>query len=270
MRKALLIIKIIFSTLVIISIIGICYLMLFSSKEKRLSQASHFQGVYFSQKMFDVLIFQDSNQEDVYFEKSIPYNKRGDYAKGFKLLNKAVEINPKMHLGYRGWLRLVKLKDYKGCINDLKRLDSLTPDFVDAPWGENIHYLLGLAYKGLNINQLALIEFDKSIKSEKDTSWVNPNVFLQKGIIYNKIKDYNNALINLNVCLSLNNYNSPEAYFHKGISFKKLNKTDSAKICFKKAEQLYNKGYKNSDIYNEVQDELYLSDILDELKNIDK
>tara|TARA_B110000037_G_C17037917_1_gene472408 strand:+ start:254 stop:1072 length:819 start_codon:yes stop_codon:yes gene_type:complete len=270
MRKALFVLKIIFSIVLILGISGICYLLLFAPLEKRFSLAENSQGSFLSQKMFDILIFQDSDYSDAYFEKSVAFNKRGEYNRGFELLNKAVELDPKLHLGYRGWLKLHKLRDYQGSINDLKRLDSLTPDFVDAPWGDNIHYVLGLSYKGLEQYDFALKEFDESIKTEKDSSWVNPYVFLYKGIIFNKLEEYEGALKNLNVYLKQNYNNSPEAYFHKGITFKKLNDLDSAKACFKKSIELFNKGYKIKDIYNEVQDELYISDILEELKYFDE
>ncbi len=44
---------------------------------------------------------------------------------------------------------------------------------------------------------------------------------------------------------------------------------DSARICFEKAKALFEQGYKNKNVYNEVQDELYLADILLEINNID-
>jgi len=264
MKKAFNVIKIILTTLFSLYIIVIFILIFLSPKEQRFREAAHRQGQFLSQKLFDILIFQYSNYSDAYFEKSIPFNKRGDYAEGFKSLNKAVNLNPKINLGYQGWLRLVKLKDYQGCINDLKRLDSLTPNFVDAPWGENIHFLLGLSYKGLGNNELALKEFDKSINSEIDSSWVQPNLFLYKGIIYKDLEEYDNALDNFDACLKYN-YNSPEPYFYKGLVYKESMKIDSAKFCLTKALELFNKGYKNKDVYNEIQDELYLSDILTEL-----
>ncbi|WP_077399122.1 tetratricopeptide repeat protein [Cellulophaga omnivescoria] len=266
MKRLLFIIKIIFSVLFLLGTFFICYLLFFAPKKKRFSFAEQTQGQYLSQKTFDILIFQNPNYSDAYFEKSVAFNKRGDYAKGFELLNEAVELKPKLHLGYRGWLKYHKVKDYQGSIDDLKRLDSLTPNFVDAPWGDNIHYVLGLSYKGLKQYKIALDEFDRSIETEKDSSWVNPYVFLYKGIIYNKLEKYEVAIKNLNVYLKQNYNNSPEAYFHKGIAFKKLNDLDSSKVCFKKSIELFNKGYKIKDIYNEVQDELYLSDIIEELK----
>ena len=270
MKKALHIFKLILTALFSIYIIVILFLFFISPKEQRFREAEHRQGQFLSQVLFDILIFQYSDYSDAYFEKSVAFNKRGEYNRGFELLGKAVELDSKLHLGYRGWLKFHKLKDYQGCINDLKRLDSLTPNFVDAPWGDNIHYVLGLSYKGLKQYNLALKEFDESIETEKDSSWVNPNVFLHKGIIYNELKEHHKAIKNFDACLKNNYNNSPEAYFHKGIALKKLNNVDSSKFCFKKAEELFRKGYKIQDIYNEVQSELYLSDIIEELKYFDE
>src|SRR5690606_20632026 len=116
------IIKVIFSTLFILAILLVCYFLFASPKEKRFSYAEHTQGMFLSQKIFDILIFQNPDYSDAYFEKSVAYNKRGDYEKGFEILDKAVDINPEIHLGYRGWLRLNQIKDYQGCIEDLTTL----------------------------------------------------------------------------------------------------------------------------------------------------
>lgn len=239
--------------------------MFLTPKLERFKFAEQSQGSYISQNMFDILIFQYPNYSDAYFEKSVAFNKRGDYEKGFYLLNKAVELAPKQHLGYRGWIKLMKLKDYEGCINDLKRLDSLTPNIVDAPWGENIHYLQGLAYKGLKEYDLAIEQFNKSLISQKDSSWVNHNLYLYKGIILKEQNKYEEALNHFNTCLKYCYDTSPEAYYHKGITYKKLNLSDSAKVCLEKSLVLFKKGYPNKDKYNEVMDELYISSIKNEL-----
>ncbi len=268
MKKWLYLIKIIFSILFILGILLICYLLLASPKEKRFSFAEHTQGMFVSQKIFDILIFQYPTYSDAYFEKSVAYNKRGDYEKGFELLNKAVEIDPKSHLGYRGWLKLDKLRDYQGCIDDLTRLDTLTPNFVDAPWGDNIYHLLGLSYKGLKNYDKALKNFDTCINSAKDTSWVNSDVFLYKGIILNELGNYEKAIENFKVCLKLSD-NDSEAYYNLGKSYVSLDSLKEAKIYFNKSLELFNRGHRRRDYYNELQDQLYLSDINDQLKELE-
>ena len=262
MKKILFVSKIFLSVVFLIGIFLIGYFFLFSSKDKRYSFAEHSQGLYMSQKLFDILIFQNPEDSNSYFEKSVAFNKRGEYAEGFRLLDKAVELNPDWHLGYRGWLRLVKVKDYRGAIRDLERLDSLTPNVVDYPWSNNIHYLLGLSYKGLKEYDYALNEFNKAVTSEKDSSLVNHNLYLHKGIILKDQGKYTDAIANFNACLEHSHKQSPEAHYQKALVFKSLEKFDSAQISLNKSLELFNNGYKHKDIYNEVSNELYLSDIL--------
>ncbi len=268
MKKFVFILKSLLSLFFISSILFICYLLFLTPKEERFNFAEHTQGNYLSQKIFDILIFQYPNYSNAYFEKSVAFNKRGDYQKGFEYLNKAVEIDPTRHLGYRGWIKLMKLKDYNGCIKDLKRLDTLTPNTIDAPWGDNIHYLQGLAYKGLKKYDAAITEFDKSIASQKDSSWVNHNLYLYKGIILKEQNNYKEALHHFNLCLQFSYDKSPEAYFHKGKTYMKLNLVDSSKVCFEKSLTLFKEGYAHKDKYNEIMDELYESDIREALNNL--
>ena len=230
--------------------------------------ASKTQGAMISQKIFDILISKNPNESTYYFEKSVPYNKRGDYLTGFNILNKAIDLDPKSHLGYRGWLRLNKLKDYSGALQDFKTLDSLTPNFIDAAWGENIYYLKGICYLGLKEYSNASKEFNKYISSEKDSSWVNPNVFLYNGITKLKFEDHKNAVLNFRACIKYHK-NCTEAYYYYGELLLKKKSLDSAKFMLNTAQNLISKGIKNKDVYNEVMYEIYLSDVEEKLKIIE-
>jgi tetratricopeptide (TPR) repeat protein len=84
---------------------------------------------------YDVAFEYNQDTSDVWMEKSVSLNKAGDFNKGFEYLDKAVQLEPKKHLGYRGWIRLRKLRDYDKALIDFDRLDSLTPNVIDAPWG---------------------------------------------------------------------------------------------------------------------------------------
>src|SRR5690606_8338457 len=106
------------------------------------------------------------------------------------------------------------------------------------------------------------------INSAKDTSWVNPDVFLYKGIILNELGNYENAIENFKVCLSLNEVDS-EAFYHLGKSYVSLDSLKQAKAYFNKSLELFNKAYYRQDPYNELQDQLYLSDINDQLNQLE-
>jgi len=269
MKIILKVIKMLFSITFLFYIIIILYFLFFSSKEKRFKIGEELQGTYLSQTIFDILIWQYPEYSKAYMEKSVAFNKRGEYSKGFYYLNKAVKIDPVNNLGYRGWLRLVKLKDYKGAINDLEKLDSLTPNFEDYPWGENIHYLLGISYNGLGNLEQAKDEYNIYFNSEKDSSNLNPMAFVYYGNILLKQDSLKKANKFFNIAISIDK-NRTEAYYFKGIYFKKINELDSSNINFKKSLKLYDKGYKNQDSYNEVFQEIYRKDIEKGILNLYK
>lgn len=266
MKTFLKVLQILFSIAFVFYTILIVYFLFFSPKEKRFQIAEGLQGTYLSQTIFDILIWQYPDFSNAYMEKSVAFNKRGEYAQGFSILNQAVDIDPSNHLGYRGWLRLVKLKDYVGAIYDLERLDSLTPDFEDYPWGENIHYLLGICYNGLGNFERAKYEYRLYFNSQKDSSYLNSMAFVYYGNILLEQDSLKEANHLFNTALKIDKYRI-EAYYSKGLYFKKINELDSANTNFKKALKLFDDGYKNQDLYNEVFQEIYKNEIETELVN---
>jgi len=237
------------------------YLLFLQPRERRFTLAAHSQGSELSQSLFDYILQRDPNYDRAYFEQSVPYNKRGDFFMGFTLLDKAVAMDPKAHLGYRGWLKYDFLRDNKGCIEDLKRLDSLTPEVVDAPWGMNIHYLLGLAHKDMGDYQGALEAFEKYLETEQDTSWVDPDMFLQRGIIHSDLGQWEQAIENFDLCQRFNDNRSPEAYFYKARVLVGTGQGKQAMELLERALELFQKGYGRSDAYVEVQGQIYLPQI---------
>src|SRR5687767_8963857 len=95
------------------------------------------QGTILEQSLLDTAIFFDSANHNAWLEKSTWAIKIGAYKAYAFYINKAVDINPLSSLGYRAWTRLFCLRDYQGALDDLDRLDSLTPGLMDYPWGEN-------------------------------------------------------------------------------------------------------------------------------------
>ena len=216
------------------------------------------QGSKESQHYFDLSIKSDNTFSYTYFEKSVPFNKRGDYAKGFELLNKAVELNPRMHLGYRGWLRLVKLKDYNGCINDLKELQKIKSENTYNAWGQNINYLIGISFLGLNVYDKSIKYFDIAIN--ENNKEVDLNHYLYKAIALLRIEDFEQSIKYLKTCIVLND-NFTEAYYYLGLNYYKTENISKAKNNFNRALNLYKQGFKNRNLYNEFFMELYLSDV---------
>lgn len=265
-------IKFILKTLLLIvftSIIGLSiYLVFFLNKNKRFKIAEDLQGTYFSQFMFTVLARQFPDYSNVYHEQSVAFNKRGLYHEGFKLLDKAVSLNPKEHLGYRGWMKLNKLKDYKGAIMDFERLNKLKPNTVNIVQGENINYLLATAYQGLeNYNKSKEYYYVFFKTSDTSSLPLNPIVYVNYGTLLEKLNLNDEAITQYNKSLK-GHFKFSEAFFHKGEVFEKLNQKDSAKYYYKEALKQFDNSSRLKDVYNEVFNELYRQDIINKLESL--
>ena len=263
MNNFLKILKIVLSVLLLIYIVGLVYLLFLSPKEKRFDFAAHLQGEYLSQKMFDILIYQYPDYSDAYFEKSVPFNKRGDYAKGFKILNKAIEIDEDVHLGYRGYLKLRFLRNYDAALKDFNRLDSLTPNFVDAPWGEDIDFLRGECYFGKKKYQQAIEFFNLNVKNHKE-DWVDLQTFVYLGICEHELGNMESAIVEFQRALNQSD-KTCEAHFYLAKIYQEKGDLEKANEHILEAEASIE--YKRDDPYKEFLNEIYLNEII-ELKNL--
>ncbi len=230
--------------------ISIVYSFFFLDKEKRFEIAENNQGTYFSDCMFNILNIQFPEFSKAYRERSVAYNKRGKYEEGFFYLNKAVSIDPVENLGYRGWIKYEYLRDYEGAINDFKRLDSLTPNFVDYPWGVNIYQMLGNSYAAKKDYKLALLEYEKYLISTNEKDYTG-DFF----IFYGKSLENNNnlqeALKSYSRAIVIDSLRADHHYYKATILFK-LKKFSEAKIYIKNAQNLYEKNYTYKDKYNDL------------------
>ncbi|GGG33033.1 tetratricopeptide repeat protein [Bizionia arctica] len=208
----------------------------------------------------------ESKDSDEYMEYSVLLNKSGDFEKGFKYLDKAVELSPSSHLGYRGWIRLRKMRDYDKALIDFDRLDSLTPNFVDSPWGEDIDFLRGECYFGKK-NYLKAIElFNRNIKNQKE-DWADIHSFVYLGLSEYALGNYNKSIVEFQRALKQSE-SVPESYFGMAKAYLIQGKINKAKENILKAEEYI--VYKREDIYNEFLNEIYLSEIVDFKEQLNK
>lgn len=209
--------------------------------------------------------FASENSND-YMEYSVRFNKAGDFENGFKFLNKAVELNPELHLGYRGWIRLRKMRDYDKALLDFDKLDSLTPNFIDVPWGEDIDFLRGECYFGKKEYNKAIELFGRSIKNQKE-DWADIHTFVYLGLCEYKLKNYEKSVLEFQRALKQSIY-TPEAHFGLAKAFLKLGNIQKAKEHILDAE--INIDYKREDYYNEFLNEIYLPEIRKFKKKLDE
>lgn len=227
--------------------------------------------------------FGGSPQSQYYLEKSLkadptyarawnqmaqPHLRKGEFAKGFKMLDEAVRLNKLEFIGLRGCAKLYYLHDSDGALKDLIELDSMTPNFTDAPWGKDIYYHMGIAEKLKGNLNGALNYFDFSISNttkERGEDWVDVKVFLYRGLVHMEVGNYELALKDFDKgILYFDKFT--EAYFYKGQCYIKLN--DRVKACeyFNKAKYYFEAGYTYSNQMYAMTEEVLFDDILEQLK----
>lgn len=204
--------------------------------------------------ILDSAIDLDPYNASAFREKSVWFTKTGDYEKSFHLLNEAVRLDSLDALGYRGWIKLYKLHDYRGAIQDLEGFNSLSLGTASA-WGENVLFLTGLAKKQLGEYENAIADFTQYIDEtmeESGENWVDVYTFTYKGICFRKLGDYDKALDNFNTTLKYYP-RSPEAHWQKALTFELMTLTDPA--CQQIDSTLKYINYVKTDPYKELFDE---------------
>lgn len=215
---------------------------------------------------YESAIEYDQENSDAWMERSVSFNKAGDFNQGFEYLDKAVELEPSKHLGYRGWIRLRKMRDYDKALIDFDRLDSLTPNFVDAPWGEDIDFLRGECYYGKRDYQKAIELFNRSIKNQKE-DWADVHSFVYLGLSEYQLGNYEKSISEYKRALKQSK-NMPESYFGMARAYLKLGEIEKARENVLKAEE--NITSKRDDYYNEFLNEIYLSEVLEFKQTLEK
>jgi tetratricopeptide (TPR) repeat protein len=197
--------------------------------------------------------------------RSIAYNKTGEHATGFAMLNRAVELAPIQYLGYRAFVKLYMMHDYEGALQDCLRLDSLTSYAKPGVWGEDMDMVIGLCYLQLNDFQKARLRFTNSINAvtkEAGKEWIPPRALLYQGITLMKEKKYSPAIQTLDELIQLNpNYS--EAYYYKAQCYKAQKDLKNTETSLEKCKQVFQKYRPDKNPYFEMPYQIYPSMLSD-------
>lgn len=223
------------------------------------------QGSRNSQVYLDSAIRLCPERAEAWREISVPYLKRGDFATWRKYLDKAVALQPGRVLDVRGWCRFKFLRDYEGALEDLKRFDSLT-HFASKHTGDgtySLYVVMALCERELGNYSSAALYFSKGIDSifyTKGKDFIGLFDFLHRAVLKLRQQDYAGALSDLDQQEKLcRNY--VETSYYKGIVYRSLGKHKLARKQFENAARLYKEGFHLSDVYCEMPDAVYPSDI---------
>ncbi len=237
-------------------------------KACRLAQASNEfkQGSRESQILFDSIIKLNPNYAWAYFEKSVAYLKRGLVIEGFKLLNKAVELDARSYLCYRAYWYFQN-RNYKMCIKDLEIYYALPKAYMFelTPGGEkDMRILLGLSYAKIGDLAKGIETIANCLKSYKSEDDIGLTDYYSLGILHVLNEQYDEAIKTLKSQLIVNE-DLAETYYYLGLAHKEKGNIEEAKIWFNDAFLKI----KNPNRYININAGfvVYESDILKEIQN---
>ncbi|WP_414617778.1 tetratricopeptide repeat protein [Dyadobacter sp. 32] len=178
----------------------------------------------------------------VYHEKSIPYLYNGDFSTAFDFVNKAVEIDKKGWLAYRGYLHCIFTRNYERALVDLTEAQTLEP--YAHTMDHTYFFYFGLCHLGTGQYERAEQEFLKDIAQQGRGSGHNDihfNSLFYLGIVYYEMKDFDKSARYFRDCLQL--YEQfPEANYYLGSVLKILG-SPAAAGYFERAREFYMEGY---------------------------
>lgn len=187
------------------------------------------QGSAPSQVLFDKAIELGPNYAYAYYEKSVPYFKRGMLVEGVKLINKAIELEPENYLTYRAYWYFSH-HSFEACIADLERFYfELNVPLMSTPGGDfEMRMLLALSYAQTGELQKAidLVEFGVA-NYEEMGYFISPYDYHVLGMLYYYNDQMEEALDAFDQQLSRND-RLADTYYYIGLSHLSLGDTANA------------------------------------------
>jgi len=221
----------------------------------------HGQGSKASQIHFDKSIEACPTFEYSYYEKSVPYLKRGHFIEWKMLMDKAVELKPAEYLGLRGWDRYQFLRDYQGAIDDFEALEAIATYDIGHSVNGNYHLKIAKAfcYKSLGQKEKALKIIEEQMAKEDHN--VGAYDYLHLGVLYLENQQYPKAIEAFKKEVELNDYLA-ETYYYWGLTELKLGNNQEYKSLIEKAVQYYEQGKFYSDSYTHPMDKVFKETML--------
>ena len=221
----------------------------------------HYQFSKEYQTILDESLSIDPTFDYAYWAKSIAYLKSGDFVTWKKLIDKAVEFEPKSHLGYRGWCRYQFFRDYRGAIEDIERLENMVDYDIGQSQNGTYHLNIarGLCYKGIGKKEKAIEIIEKQIALNEQEDFLGPHDYLHLGVLYLETGKLEKALETFKKQSNQNEL--ADNRFYLALTYKALKRPNQFKTAIKEAKALYLNGKKMSDPYTNPMDKVYLDKI---------
>ncbi len=219
------------------------------------------QGSRFSQMLYDSVIAICPSFDMAYMEKAVPYLKRGDFGAWRIWIDKAVSLNPKEQLGYRGWCRYQFLRDYAGALSDFEQLEKIKQPDIGYSVNGDYHLMIAkaLCYKGLGQKEKAI----QTIEKQLVTPGYDPGYYDYLHLAVLKIETGNpqEAIAVLGKQLTLS-AGFAETYYYLALAYKQIGDHRPQMLeNLAEAQKLYQDGRHRTDPYDNPDDRIYREDI---------
>lgn len=222
------------------------------------------QGEDKSQQYFDKSIALCSTFDYSYYEKAVPFAKRGMIREWKEMIDVAVKINPREHLRTRGWYHFFFMHHYEAAIKDIDEVSQLFKGNDIGYTGDGTYHLniiKALCYKKMGKTNKAIETILTQISNENHQFGVYDHLHL--GVLYLENKEYQLAIKELDIQKDFSD--DCEVYFYKALAYKGLKMTHEYKINLDLAKAYYIKEKTMENNYRQMIDEIFLADIENEL-----
>lgn len=187
------------------------------------------QGSAPSQVLFDRAIEVGPDYAYAYYEKSVPFFKRGMLVEATKLLNKAIELDPLNYLTYRAYWYFSH-HSFEACISDLERFyNQLNGRLHPTPGGDfEMRMLLALSYAQTGQLEKGLALVDYALANYEDMGYfISPYDYHVSGLLYFFDGQYEKAQDQFEVQLQ-NNNRLADTYYYLWLCAEKMEDSDKA------------------------------------------
>ncbi len=192
-----------------------------------------------------------------YLEQSVAYLKSGDFVSWKKLIDKAIALNPKKNLGYRGWCRYQFFRDYEGALADFETLEQYYPGNIghSVNGDYDLYVAKAICYSALGQKQKA-VDILENLFRKKDYHFGLFDYY-QLGVTYFQLGNLDKALENFEKQSKI--YDYAENIYYKGKIYKVKNKDylDLKTLAL----QTYDQGKTIKDAYTHHYNKVYRKQI---------
>ncbi|MDO9512541.1 MAG: hypothetical protein Q7J34_12330 [Bacteroidales bacterium] len=219
------------------------------------------QGSDSSQILLDKAIEICPYFSSAYYVRAIPFLKRGEFITWKVLIDKAVQYNPQLYLGYRGGARFMFLRDFLGAIRDIEKADSICAYDIGFIYNGDYHLQIirALIYRGLGDNKKAIEIIEKQLKQPDYLP--GPFDYLHLGVLYLEFHNYQSAIDCLKKQIEFND-SLAEAYYYLALTYQAMRMGELFSENITKAKDYYlkRKRLPGDGSYMDYVDKVYLSD----------